>query len=81
MTVRPILVNQQKAAEMLGMSVSLFTRLCAKDHRLMPAVIPDTKSEAKRYLVSDLEEWARSLKYPHSPKEGGGGMWDDESAT
>lgn len=81
MSARPLLVNQKKAAEMLGVSVDLFCRLEKTDHRLMPAVIPMTK-EAKRYLVSDLEEYARSLKYPHSRGSEPGEMWgDDQSAA
>ncbi|KZK96421.1 hypothetical protein PsAD5_02614 [Pseudovibrio sp. Ad5] len=76
-----ILVNQKTAAEMLGVSVTLFKRLRSTDHRLMPAVIPETKGE-ERYYVPDLEQWAHSLKYPHTdPLTSNGGMWDDQSAA
>lgn len=80
MKPRPIFVNQQKAAEMLGMSVRLFVQLRCMDSRLMPAIIPGTKSK-ESYLVSDLEEWARSLKYPDNTKESIGGIWDGEGST
>ena len=80
MNPRPIFVNQKEAAEMLGISVRTFCRLKSRDHRLMPAVIPATEG-LERYLVSDLEEWARWVKYPHSQNNGKGEMWGDESAA
>ncbi len=80
MANRAILVNQKEAAEMLGVSVHLFKRLRSTDHRLMPAVIPQTKKE-ERYYVSDLEQWAHSLKYPTTnASSSSSGMWDDQSA-
>lgn len=80
MNARPILVNQKTAAEMLGVCVKVFCRLEGTDPRLMPAVIPETKG-AKRYLVSDLEDYARSLKYPRVNGFEAGEMWGDESAA
>lgn len=80
MTARPFLVNQKKAAEMLGISVDVFVRLVGTDHRLMPAVIPTTNG-AKRYLVSDLEDYAHSLKYPRQDQGQPGDLWSDESAA
>lgn len=75
--IQPLLVNQKKAAEMLGVSVRTFVKLGTEDYRLMSCVIPGTT--AKRYLVSDLEEYARSLKYPNAKNGNLGGIWDDES--
>jgi len=76
MEVKPILVDQQTAAEMLGVSVTTFARLRREHPLLAPAVIPSLKSRdgrSERYLVSDLAEWAKSLKYPCEVKRGG--MW------
>ncbi len=75
--IQPLLVNQKKAAEMLGISVSAFVRLSTQEHLLMPCLIPGTT--AKRYLVSDLEEYARQLKYPSKNSEQSREMWTDES--
>lgn len=61
---------------MLGISVSVFARLSAQEYLLMPCVIPGTT--AKRYLVSDLEEYARKLKYPNKNSEQSREMWTDE---
>jgi len=77
---RPFLVNQQDAAKLLGLSVQTFNRLRHKDHRLMPAAIPETK-HMERYLVSDLEEWARSVKYPTGGHTQNEEMWGDEGAA
>lgn len=75
----PLFVNQKAAAKMIGVTEAEFRQIKNLDHRLMPAVIPKIGKE--RYLVSDLEAWAKLVKYPQKNGSEAGEMWGDESSA